>query len=114
MTMADNWSIVLKPFDSTKTIPCVQFTVSEGQKITVSWKTESLSTTRYIMRSLTAALDNDGQYHTYTPSNMGISGTNTYTVTTAGNICFAGYQTGLNATTNLQGDYVKVKIENPE
>lgn len=113
MTMADDWSIVLKPVDSTKIIPCVQFTVSVGQKITVSWKAGSLSTNQYIMRTLTAALDSDGQYHVYTPNNMGVSGTNTYTVTTAGNICFAGYQTGLNAISNLQGDFVKVKIENP-
>ena len=109
----DDWTIVLRPVDSeSKLIPCISFNVTEGQKLVVSWKADDLYTNRYFMRTLTASLDNGGTYKIYTPSSYGTSGEETYTVTTAGSILFAGYTIGF-GTTCLIGDYVKVKIENP-
>ena len=106
------WAIELRPVDDSRTIPCISFAVTVGQKITVSWKADDTYTTRYIMRTLTAVLDNGNTYQMYTPYSIGISGEDTYTVTTAGNIVFGGYTVGL-GTTCLIGDYIKINIENP-
>ena len=108
----DDWAIVLRPVGDEKVIPCIAFNVTAGQKLTVAWKADAAYTNRYFMRTLTAALDNGGTYQFFTPANHGVSGENTYTVTTAGNILFAGYTQGIGSTC-LIGDYVKVKIENP-
>jgi hypothetical protein len=109
----DDWTIILHPIDGeSRLIPCISFNVTVGQKLIVRWKSDALYTSRYFMRTLTASLDNEGQYKIYTPSSYGISGEETYTVTTAGSIVFAGYTVGL-GTTCLIGDYVKIKIENP-
>ena len=83
-----------------------------GQKIKLSWKADGAYTNRYIMRTLNATLDDGGTYSLYTPALIGMSGEETYTVTTAGNILFAGYSIGFQNTC-LIGEYVKIKIENP-
>ena len=108
----DDWTIVLRPIGEERLIPCVSFIVTVGQKLTVAWKADAAYTNRYFMRTLTSALDNGPTYKIFTPNEYGISGEKTYTVTTAGNILFAGYTVGLN-TTCLIGDYVKIKVENP-
>lgn len=109
----DDWTIVLHPVDSdSRLIPCLSFNVTVGQKLTISWKADSAYTNRYFMRTLTASLDEGGSYKIYTPAIYGTSGEETFTVTTAGSLLFAGYTLGLGATC-LIGDYVKIKIENP-
>ena len=114
MRMAqEDWTIILHPVDSeSRLIPCVQFAVTVGQKIKLSWKADGAYTNRYIMRTLNATLDDGGTYSLYTPALIGMSGEETYTVTTAGNILFAGYSIGFQNTC-LIGEYVKIKIENP-
>lgn len=110
----EQYSIELYPVVADRTIPCVQFAVIVGQKITVSWKADALYTNRYIMRGLNAILDNGAAYKIYTPSTERmVTGTKEYVVTTAGNILFGGYSVGL-SNTCLIGEYIKVKIENPE
>lgn len=110
----EQYSIELYPVGTDRNIPCVQFAVTVGQKITVSWKADDLYTNRYIMRGLNAILDNGTAYKIYTPASEGaIAGTKEHVVTTAGNILFGGYSAGLNNTC-LIGNYIKVKIENPE
>lgn len=104
-------------FDSDDScVQPVQTKLKVGQIVTVSWDAgnKTLGTNRYVWRCVGCQFDGQSSaYAGLTMSNAGRTGTATYTVITAGNILLGGYAAEL-TNTAFQGNYIKVKIADPE
>lgn len=116
------WTYELYPTNTTdNTLQTVQTKVEVGQKVTVAWSLidNTQYTNRYIWRCIGAIFEGQsGAYAGFTiaagiNATSDIQGQITYTVNTAGNILFGGYNAERNHT-SFCGNYIKVRIEDPE
>ena len=116
------WTYELYPTNTTdNTVQTIQTKVEVGQKVTIAWSLidQTLYTNKYIWRCIGAIFEGySGAYAGLTIAG-GIQMTSdthgqiTYTVATTGNILFGGYNAERNGT-SFCGNYIKVRIEDPE
>ena len=114
LTLALYGDLTLDSDDSC--VQPVQTKLKVGQIVTVSWDAgdKTLGTNRYVWRCVGCQFDGQSSaYAGLTMSNAGRTGTATYTVITAGNILLGGYAAEL-TNTAFQGNFIKVKIADPE
>lgn len=115
MAQSEDWTYIIKPTNATdKIIQAVQTRLEVGQTITIEWSADdgySAFTNKYLWRCLGCGLDGGAAgYTAKVMANMsGKTGSETHTVSAAGNFQIGGYGNGI-ATTSFIGDYIKVKI----
>ena len=115
MAQNEDWTYVIKPTNSAdKIIQSVQTRLEAGQTITIEWSADdgyAMMTNKYLWRCLGSGLDGSGAgYAAKTMYGLsGKTGSETHTVSAAGNFQIGGYANGI-AATSFIGDFIKVKI----